>query len=494
MTRAAEVGAAPRVGRFGIDPGVRRLAAIQSMHVAGESMFAVSLAGSLFFSVSLDASRSRILLYLALSLAPFVVLGTLIGPFLDRVRGGNRIVVAVTFVGRALLVALLSTNVESLALYPIAFGILVLARTFSITRNTIVPYLVDSNERLVHANAVLAMVGVISGAVASGIAALILSQSSAAWVLVVGVVPYGVGVMLSLALERVEAMAEPVAEDLTEFVDPVTRAAAGSQSAMRAALGFMTFHAAFVLKAAGEPAWFFGVLLVANGLGGVTGTIVSPYLRARMSEHRMLTIALTAPALMGAVTALRFHRVTLALMVLTLGAATNVSRRAFDSVIQSNAPHASRGRAYAVLETQLELFWVGGALLAVTARAPDWLGMMALSMALIAVVLTRFGIRRLQTRMEALIEQQPLPRRLLVTATEHHARGDHQLAVIMVGAATDAATVDRHANRAALGSDDVRALLDQIATLRRSALDSNEVDAETALEAGHAALAHLGFE
>ncbi len=52
-----------------------QLYAIQGFHAIGEAMFAVSLAGSLFFNVSIDASRSRILLYLALTLAPFAILG-----------------------------------------------------------------------------------------------------------------------------------------------------------------------------------------------------------------------------------------------------------------------------------------------------------------------------------------------------------------------------------------------------------------------------------
>ncbi|MEZ5230449.1 MAG: hypothetical protein R2710_28410 [Acidimicrobiales bacterium] len=43
---------------------------MQAFHSFGESLFALSLVGSLFFNVSIDAARPRILLYLAVTMAP----------------------------------------------------------------------------------------------------------------------------------------------------------------------------------------------------------------------------------------------------------------------------------------------------------------------------------------------------------------------------------------------------------------------------------------
>ena len=54
-------------GRSDLD----KLLRLHPLHSAGEAFFAVSLAGSLFFNVSVDAARPRILLYLALTMAPF---------------------------------------------------------------------------------------------------------------------------------------------------------------------------------------------------------------------------------------------------------------------------------------------------------------------------------------------------------------------------------------------------------------------------------------
>ena len=44
------------------DSGAGRLLPVQALHSFGDTMFAVSLVGSLFFNVSLDAARPRIVL------------------------------------------------------------------------------------------------------------------------------------------------------------------------------------------------------------------------------------------------------------------------------------------------------------------------------------------------------------------------------------------------------------------------------------------------
>ncbi|MBT8241368.1 MAG: MFS transporter, partial [Acidimicrobiia bacterium] len=62
------------------DAAANPLLPVQALHSVGEGLFALSLVGSLFFNVSVDAARPRILLYLALTMAPFAILAPLIGP------------------------------------------------------------------------------------------------------------------------------------------------------------------------------------------------------------------------------------------------------------------------------------------------------------------------------------------------------------------------------------------------------------------------------
>jgi len=71
--------------------------------MAGDVFVTVSLAGSLFFDVGVGAARPKVLLYLLLTMAPFAVVAPVLGPFLDRTRGGRRLMVAAAMAGRAVL-------------------------------------------------------------------------------------------------------------------------------------------------------------------------------------------------------------------------------------------------------------------------------------------------------------------------------------------------------------------------------------------------------
>jgi hypothetical protein len=82
------------------NPPLDRLAHPHALIAAADAFFGVSLAGSLFFNVSLDAARPRIVLYLLVTMAPFVVVAPFVGPFVDRLPGGHRMLIAVTCAGR----------------------------------------------------------------------------------------------------------------------------------------------------------------------------------------------------------------------------------------------------------------------------------------------------------------------------------------------------------------------------------------------------------
>ena len=68
-------------------PAIRRLTYTHAVDDFADSLITLSLIGSLFFSVSLEASRSRILLYLLLTAAPLAIVAQVVGPALDRIRG-----------------------------------------------------------------------------------------------------------------------------------------------------------------------------------------------------------------------------------------------------------------------------------------------------------------------------------------------------------------------------------------------------------------------
>ena len=67
---------------------IRRLTAVHAVDDFSGALVNLSLVGSLFFSVSFDASRSRIVLFLLLTASPLAVATPLIGPLVERLRAG----------------------------------------------------------------------------------------------------------------------------------------------------------------------------------------------------------------------------------------------------------------------------------------------------------------------------------------------------------------------------------------------------------------------
>ena len=95
---------------------------------AADALVAVSLAGSLFFSLSPEASREQVLLYLVINMAPFALLAPLIGPAIDRFRLGHRWIAAILFALRAACAAALAFTLLDLSLYFFALALLVAAK------------------------------------------------------------------------------------------------------------------------------------------------------------------------------------------------------------------------------------------------------------------------------------------------------------------------------------------------------------------------------
>jgi Major Facilitator Superfamily len=116
-----------------------RLALTHVLMTAGDTLFAVSLAGSLFFSISPTAAKDKVLLYLLLTMGPFAVVAPALGPVIDRSRGARRAMVVASAVGRAVLCPFLARDIHSLLLFPEAFAMLVLSKVYLVTKGALVP-------------------------------------------------------------------------------------------------------------------------------------------------------------------------------------------------------------------------------------------------------------------------------------------------------------------------------------------------------------------
>ena len=116
-----------------------RLALTHVLMTAGDTLIAVSLAGSLFFSISPTAAKDKVLLYLLLTMGPFAVVAPALGPIIDRSRGARRAMVVISALGRAVLCPFIARDIHSLLLFPEAFLMLVLSKVYLVTKGALVP-------------------------------------------------------------------------------------------------------------------------------------------------------------------------------------------------------------------------------------------------------------------------------------------------------------------------------------------------------------------
>ncbi|MTA71076.1 MAG: hypothetical protein F2551_00875, partial [Actinobacteria bacterium] len=145
-----------------------RLSRVHSLMTAGDTAMAVALADSLFLSISPDAARTKVLLFLAVSMAPFAVVAPLVGPFVDRMKGGQRMVVVLVGVLRAFVLVGMASSLDSLTLFPLAFAALILGKTYAIAKSAIVPTTVNDESKFVESNSKLGQISGITGFVVAG--------------------------------------------------------------------------------------------------------------------------------------------------------------------------------------------------------------------------------------------------------------------------------------------------------------------------------------
>jgi len=132
----------------------------------------------------------------------------------------------------------------------------------------------------------------------------------------------------------------------------------------RAAVGYLTFLLAFLLRAAGESGRGFAVVVAAAGIGGFAGSVVAPLLRAVLRESALLLVTLAGMTAAALWAAGDFDVTRAAVLAGAAGLGSGAGRLAFDSLLQHDAPEAVRGRTFARYETIFQLWWVAGATVA----------------------------------------------------------------------------------------------------------------------------------
>ena len=370
-----------------------RLALVHVIMMAGDTLVTISLAGSLFFSVSPTEAKGKVLLYLLLTIAPFAVVSPVLGPLIDRSVSGRRVLVAMSAGLRALLCWTLAQHLNSLWLYPEAFLVLVSSKLYVVTRGALVPEMArtdqfaeraaqlggagwpleESVERQGFAgfNAQLTLLGTVAGLVVGSVGAGLLKGIGAPSVLVAASVTFTGGVVASLRLKSptraVLAQFATLTQDerdvhaLNPLGDVEVTWGLSATALIRFAVGFATFLLAFGLRRAHAGLGWFALALALSAVGALGGLGLVTRVRNAWPESTLLTGALFATAVGAGLASSYPSLVTQSLFAGWIGFCAAVAQPSFDAITQRHVPLGAQGRTFARFAVRQQLLWVVGA-------------------------------------------------------------------------------------------------------------------------------------
>lgn len=382
--------------------------------MAGDTLVTVSLAGSLFFSVSPTEAKGKVLLYLVLTIAPFAVVSPILGPLIDRSANGRRILVALSAGLRAILCWMMSQHLNSLWLFPMAFLVLISSKLYVVTRGALVPEMARTDQLGDHSehvggagwpseevqqdkgfsgfNAQLTLLGTLSGLVAGSIGAGMLKGIGAPSVLILAAFVFIGATVASLRLRRPPKVVQDEVAGLTQAqrdlnaLNPMgdVEVVWGLSAAalMRFTVGFATFLLAFGLRRANAGLGTFALALALSAFGSLIGLAIVTRVRNKFPESTLLTLSLLATGVGAAFASA--HATIGAQVALAgwLGLCAAVAQPTFDAITQRNVAPGAQGRTFARFAVRQQLLWVVGALIpvAITLRFSLGDGLLAVLM------------------------------------------------------------------------------------------------------------------
>ena len=367
------------------------LARTHGLMVAGDAAMMLALADSLFLSISPDAARGKVLLFLIVSFAPFTLVSSLIGPTLDRMKGGRRLAVILVALGRVVVTALMIWNIDSLALFPLAFISLVLQKSYAISKSALVPLVVRSDKEFVEANSKLGLIAGISGMIVVPFAA-VFQWISSQMTLFFSACIFAAALIAALRLPRVTVTTpgEKLSSDDAALRSEHVVKAGHAMGLLRASTGFLFFHLAFWLRGETAGVFWFGVAVLFSTLGTFAANAVSPFMRNRAREETMLLISSVLLTVVGLLAALQVGPLWAVLLAAAVNFATSTGRVAFEAVLQRDASEANRARTFARFETRFQLQWAIAGLVPVLIPLGGEFGFMVIAaMGVVAVLQLR---------------------------------------------------------------------------------------------------------
>ena len=379
------------------ESGLSRLLELHAFNTAGDAAVAVSLAGTLFFTVPTGEATGQVALFLVVTMLPFAVVAPLIGPFLDRFRRGRRWAIGATLAFRAfccwVLAGAVAVESPPPTFYFAALGCLVASKAYGVTRASAVPRLLPAEFTLVKANSRISLTGTgaaaISAPLAVGAAAI-----GAEWALRYAALLFVVGTILAILLPpKVDSSEGEEQVDLSDLAtgsqtasvsNAATKApsrgitithdvvnALRSNSGLRLLSGFLTIFMAFTLRDPpasmgwnGNATILLGLVIGGAGVGNTVGTLVASMTRPRRPERVVISVLILDVAVVATV-AVFFTWWTAVILGLTVGLCQSMGKLSLDALIQRDVAERVRTSMFARSETLLQLGWVTGGLMGI---------------------------------------------------------------------------------------------------------------------------------
>jgi MFS family permease len=386
---------------------------------AADSAMAVALANTLFFAAASGESKSKVALYLLITIAPFALIAPLIGPALDRLQHGRRVALAMSFGLRTVLAVVLIANYDgaggsfpSWVLYPCALGAMVLSKSFIVLRSAMTPRVLPPSIDLVRVNSRLTVFGLLGGTIVGGAIAAgvefslnMLHLPGALYVMVAVTVA---GAVLAMRIPKWVEVTEGEVPTTLTYHGPTTQiprpkglkrrkaerqplgrniiTSLWGNCTIKVMVGFLFLYPAFVAKSHDASGWeqlrILGLIGAAAAIGNFTGNFASARLKLGHPAQLVVraTVAVTLAALATAVTG---NLLMAAVATLITSGASAVAKASLDASLQDDLPEESRASAFGRSESLLQLGWVAGGAMGVLIYTDLWVGFTAITAVLI---------------------------------------------------------------------------------------------------------------
>ncbi|WP_418958040.1 MFS transporter [Streptomyces tritici] len=375
----------------------RRLLAVRLLSQCADGVYQVALATYVVFSPEKETSPAAIASAMAVLLLPYSLVGPFAGVLLDRWPRRQ------VFLYGNLLRALLATGTAFLILasvpdwifYASALSVTAVNRFVLAGLSAALPRVVDS-ERLVVANSLSPTAGTLAATLGGGIAfgVRLLASDSDAVVVAVGALLYLCAALAALRMSRallgpddirpqpriaaaVASTARGLREGLRHLAErrPAARAL-GAMTVMRFCYGALTVAVLMLCrytwgKTESDGLALLGLAVAISGAGFFAAAVISPWTVGRLGAFGWMTACAATAAVLEPALGLTFAPAPFMVAAFILGLATQGAKIATDTVVQTAADDAYRGRIFSLYDVLFNVAFVAAAGVAALMLPPD---------------------------------------------------------------------------------------------------------------------------